>query len=104
MQKSKDLWIAADDEKMKLFELMGAVQVKISKKSKSRYQPLDLRGCTWEEVMSEIQETSQRWKGLPGKSKGRKCLEVLGHDSGAFQAWLGLLPAGDYGSRYAQLQ
>jgi len=79
---------------------MEEVQIKISKKSKTRYQPLDLRGCTWEEVMLDVQETSQRWKGLPGKSISRKCLEKLGNDSGAFQAWLGLLPAGDYGSRY----
>jgi len=78
---------------------MEEVQIKISKKSKARYQPLDLRDCTWAEVMLAVQETSQRWKGLPQMALGRKCLDKLGQNSEAFQAWIGLLPAGDYGSR-----
>ncbi|MAD85389.1 MAG: hypothetical protein CL912_20710 [Deltaproteobacteria bacterium] len=79
---------------------MQQVQVKLGKKSKGIYKPVDLKTCNWGEVMSEVHATSQSWKGLPGKmSTGRRCLEKLGQDSGAFQAWLGVLPAGDYGAR-----
>jgi hypothetical protein len=96
-----ELWKAADIEKNKLFSLMEQVQIKLSKKSKGQYKPHDLRTCKWGDVMSEVQQTSQKWKAMPGNmAKGRKCLERLGQDSGAFKAWLELLPAGDYGSRY----
>lgn len=98
--KSKELWKDADAEKNRLFALMEQVQLKLSKKSKGEYKQLDLKTCNWREVMSEVKATSQKWKGLPGSmSKSRKCLERLGQDSGAFQAWLGVLPSGDYGAR-----
>jgi hypothetical protein len=101
MRTSAELWNAADIEKKKLFDLMEQVQTKLSKKSKGQYKALDLRTCEWEDVMSEVQETSKKWKSMPGNmGKARKCLETLGQDSGAFQAWLELLLAGDYGSRY----
>jgi hypothetical protein len=97
---SAELWKEADAEKNKLFALMQQVQLKLSKKSKGEYKPVDLKTCNWGEVMYEVHATSQSWKGLPGSmSKGRKCLERLGQDSRAFQAWLGILPAGDYGAR-----
>jgi hypothetical protein len=99
--RSTDLWKTAETEKKKLFDLMEQVQAKLSKKSKGQYQPLDLSTCKWGDVMSEVQETSQKWKSMPGNmAKARKCLETLGQDSGAFQTWLELLPAGDYGARY----
>lgn len=81
---------------------MQQAQTKLSKKSKGEYQPLDLRGCRWEDVMSEVQEISQVWMSRPGKTaKVRNCLETLGHGSQAFEAWLELLPDGDYGARYS---
>ena len=50
--------------------------------------------------MSEVKDTGQRWKTAPSRTaRARRCIEKLGQDSGALQAWLGLLPAGDYGSR-----
>ncbi|PMD57094.1 uncharacterized protein K444DRAFT_615552 [Hyaloscypha bicolor E] len=98
-QISAELWKEAEAEKNKLFALMQQVQLKLSKKSKGEYKPVDLKTCNWGEVMYEVHATNQSWKGLPGSmSKGRKCLERLGQDSGAFQAWLGILPAGDYGA------
>jgi hypothetical protein len=98
---SAELWKAADIQKKELFELMEQVQSKLNKKSKGQYKVLDLRTCEWGDVMSEVQQTSQQWKSMPGNmEKARKCLETLGQDSGAFQAWLELLPAGDYGARY----
>lgn len=98
---SAALWKAADAEKDKLFGLMEQVQTKLSKKSKGNYTPLDLSTCKWGDVMSEVQNAGQRWKSMPGPTaKARRCLERLGEDSGAFSAWLNLLPAGDYGSRY----
>lgn len=100
IQTSTELWRAADIEKDKLSRLMEEVQIKASKKSKGQYKPLDLKTSKWSDVMLEVQETSQRWKSTPGNMAiGRKCVERLAQDSGAFQAWLELLPAGDYGSR-----
>lgn len=97
---STELWKRADLEKSKLFDIMEQVRIKLNKKSKGQHKSLDLRSCKWEEVMSEVQETSQRWKTMPNvTAKAQKCLEILGQNSEAFQAWLGLLPAGDYGSR-----
>jgi hypothetical protein len=97
---SEELWKSADEQRTKLFALMEQVRLKLNKKSKGQHMNLDLRNCRWEEVMFEVQETSQRWKGTPGyTAKAQRCLEKLGQDSGAFQAWLGVLPAGDYGAR-----
>lgn len=59
---------------------MELAQARISKKSKGQYQKLDMTACKWNDVMQEVQETSQRWKSLPGNTAGRKCLERLGHD------------------------
>ncbi|CZT08040.1 uncharacterized protein RCO7_09598 [Rhynchosporium graminicola] len=98
---SAELWKRADAETDKLFVLMQEVQLKLSKRCKgtsNAFVPLDLKACNWEEVISDIRTTSQSWKELPRMSKGRKCLERLGQDSGAFQDWLGILPAGDYGA------
>jgi hypothetical protein len=51
--------------------------------------------------MSEVKATGQRWKTAPSRTaRARRCLEKLGQNSEALQAWLGLLPAGDYGARY----
>jgi hypothetical protein len=97
---SSELWKSADEHKTKLFTLMEQVRLKLNKRNKGQHVSLDQRNCRWEEVMSEVQETSQRWKGTPRyTAKAQRCLEKLGQDSGAFQAWLGVLPAGDYGAR-----
>jgi hypothetical protein len=104
VKNSKELWKAADIEKNKLFELMEKVQVRISKKSKMQYKPFDLRNCKWKDVMIEVQEMSHRWKSIPGnKATCRKCLEKLGQDSGAFQAWIGLCQLGTMGRGNASL-
>jgi hypothetical protein len=93
------LWKNADDEKNKLFDLVERAQIKLNK-SKGPHKSSNLRSCKWEEVMSEVAATGQRWKTAPSRTaKARRCIEKLGEDSGALQAWLGLLPAGDYGSR-----
>jgi hypothetical protein len=98
---SAELWKSAELEKAKLFTLMQEVRIKLNKKSKNQHMHVDMRNCRWEQVLSKVKETSQIWKGLPNFSaKAQRCLERLRQDSGAFQAWLGLLPAGDYGSRY----
>jgi hypothetical protein len=93
------LWKDADEEKNKLFALVEQVQNKLNK-GKNQHKNTNLRNCKWEEVMSEVKATGQKWKTAPSHTaKARRCIERLGQDSGALQAWLGLLPAGDYGSR-----
>jgi len=97
---SEELWKSADEQKTKLFDLMEQVRLKLNKKSKGQHMNINLRNCRWEEVMSEVQETSRIWKGTPRYSvKAQRFLEKLGQNSGVFQAWLGVLPAGDYGAR-----
>ncbi|CAM1506332.1 Fc.00g059730.m01.CDS01 [Cosmosporella sp. VM-42] len=98
---SNELWKQANDEKDKLFTLMEQVRAQLDKKATNSIQPanLDLRRCTWNQVMQEVQNTASRWSTTPKKtSKMMVCLDRLGRNSNAFQSWLQLLPGGDYGS------
>ncbi|KAI6754732.1 hypothetical protein HG530_012484 [Fusarium avenaceum] len=97
-QESTDLWKEVDEEKERLFELMQQVQKKLSKEQSSE-DMVDLRKCSWREVMGQIQKTAQRWKLRPNK-QGRTMvfIDKLGRHSSALESWLGLLPSGDYGS------
>lgn len=96
---STDLWKEVDEEKERLFELMQQVQKKLSKEQSSE-DMVDLRKCSWREVMGQVQKTAERWKLRPNK-QGRTMvfIDKLGRHSSALESWLGLLPSGDYGSR-----
>ncbi|KAH7233070.1 hypothetical protein BKA59DRAFT_446565 [Fusarium tricinctum] len=95
---STALWKEVDEEKERLFELMQQVQKKLSKEQSSD-DMIDLRKCSWREVMGQVQKTAQRWKLRPNK-QGRTMvfIDKLGRHSSALESWLGLLPSGDYGS------
>ncbi|KIL88242.1 hypothetical protein FAVG1_08321 [Fusarium avenaceum] len=97
-QESTALWKEVDEEKERLFELMQQVQKKLSKEQSSE-DMVDLRKCSWREVMGQVQKTAQRWKLRPNK-QGRTMvfIDKLGRHSSALESWLGLLPSGDYGS------
>lgn len=99
------MWKEADEEINQLFALMVQVCEKMDRKSSGSHKQLtslNLRQCTWEQVMGEVQSLATRWSTSPKKSsKMMICLEKLGQNSDAFKSWLELLPAGDYGSRYA---
>ncbi|KAH8669871.1 hypothetical protein BGZ61DRAFT_399325 [Ilyonectria robusta] len=98
---SKELWKQANDEKDRLFALMEQVRARLDKKLTSSIQSehLDLRCCTWDRVMEEVQTTASRWSTTPKKtSKMMMCLDRLGRNSDAFQSWIQVLPGGDYGS------
>ncbi|KAH7000123.1 hypothetical protein EDB80DRAFT_723213 [Ilyonectria destructans] len=98
---SNELWKQANDEKDRLFALMEQVRARLDKKHTSSIQPehLDLRCCTWDRVMEEVQTTASRWSTTPKKtSKMMMCLDRLGRNSDAFQSWIQVLPGGDYGS------
>lgn len=102
---SAELWKQANDEVEKLFALIDKVRAKMDKKSSgnSPQQParLDLRQCTWEHVLGEVQSAATRWSTTPKKSsKIMTFLDKLGRNSDAFKSWLELIPDGDYGSRY----
>lgn len=103
--RSVDMWREADEEVNQLFGLIVDVRAKMDRKSHGSHQQqtsLNLRQCTWEQVMGEVQSLATRWSTSPKKaSKSMVCLEKLGQNSDAFKSWLDLLPAGDYGSRYA---
>ncbi|KAK1561753.1 uncharacterized protein LY79DRAFT_530827 [Colletotrichum navitas] len=98
------MWKEVDDEKECLFALMLQVQEKLSKKRNGgrQVQPIaesDLRQCSWEQVLNEVNTTAERWKGSPDKeSKTMVFIDKIGKYSGALETWLGLLPMGDYGS------
>lgn len=103
---SVEMWKQADQEVNQLFALIIQVRAKMDRKGSSNHQQpeiLNLRQCTWEQVMGEVQSLATRWSTSPKKSsKMNTYLEKLGHNSDAFKSWLELLPAGDYGSRYAR--
>lgn len=100
------MWKEADEEVEQLFDLVEQFRVKIDKKSPSSHQQrasINLRQCTWEQVMGEVQSLATRWSTSPKRSsKMMRCLKTLGQNSDAFKSWLELLPDGDYGSRYAR--
>ncbi|KAI0442771.1 hypothetical protein F4803DRAFT_562076 [Xylaria telfairii] len=96
------MWKQADAEKEELFDLIEQVQTKFEAKGGNRLSGLELRRCKWDQVMLQVQETSSRWKSSPRRtSKAMQCIDKLGQNSEAFQSWLELLPAGDYGSSIA---
>ncbi|KAK7959395.1 uncharacterized protein PG986_004249, partial [Apiospora aurea] len=102
-QISADMWKEADEEKEQLFAMMETVREKLMKrKTAADVQTLadvDLRNCKWEEVMDEVQATGTRWRTSTIKSsKTAQYIDKVGQNSKAFESWLGLLPAGDYGS------
>lgn len=90
----------------KLFNLIEEVRAKMDKKMSKKNgvpQPakVDLRQCTWSQVMDEVQSLATRWSATSKKSsRVRSCLDKMGRNSEVFKSWLELLPAGDYGSRY----
>lgn len=94
------MWKQADAEKEELFGLIEQVQIKFEDKGSNRLSGLDLRRCKWDQVMLQVQETSNQWKSSPRRtSRAMQCIDKLGQNSEAFQNWLELLPAGDYGAR-----
>jgi hypothetical protein len=90
-----------DEEKDQLFDLIEKARRKFESKSGNQNANLDVRHCKWDQVMQVVANTSQRYKGLSKTSKTAQCINKLGRYSGAFEAWLGLLPQGDYGARYS---
>lgn len=101
---SVELWKQADEEVETLSDLMDKVRIKMNRKTpgslESQPIKLDLRQCTWDQVMGEVHSVTTRWSTTPKRfSKATACLEKLGRNSDAFQSWLELLPGGDYGSR-----
>ncbi|KAI1328143.1 hypothetical protein F5Y16DRAFT_166596 [Xylariaceae sp. FL0255] len=96
---SAEMWQQADEEKEELFKLMEQVRAKFEDKSNSSLGAVDLRRCKWEQVMQEVRSTELKWKTSPRRtSRAMQCLDKLGRNSEAFESWLELLPAGDYGS------
>lgn len=89
-----------DEEKEQLFDLIEKVRRRFDSKSGNQNADLDLRHCRWDQVMQEVANTSRRYRGMAKTSKTAQCINKLGTYSGAFEAWLGLLPQGDYGARY----
>ncbi|RWA05709.1 hypothetical protein EKO27_g9392 [Xylaria grammica] len=98
-QISAEMWKQADEEKEELFDLIEQLQNKFEGKGSSSHSGLELRRCKWDQVMVQVQETSNRWKTSPQRtSRAMKCIDRLGQNSEAFKSWLELLPAGDYGA------
>ena len=94
------MWKQADAEKDMLFDLIEQVQSKFEDQESKRLSGLELRRCKWDQVMLEVRETSNRWKSSPRRtSRAMQYIDKLGRNSEAFQSWLELLPAGDYGAR-----
>ncbi|KAK7964339.1 hypothetical protein PG988_011313 [Apiospora saccharicola] len=103
-QISADLWKEADEEKEQLFSMMEKVREKLKKRGSAGNTLADsnLRHCKWGEVMSEVQATATSWRASTTHStKMMHYIDKVGQNSKAFESWLTLLPAGDYGASIA---
>ncbi|KAK8063320.1 hypothetical protein PG996_007972 [Apiospora saccharicola] len=103
-QISADLWKEADEEKEQLFSMMEKVREKLKKRGSAGNTLADsnLRHCKWGEVMSEVQTTATSWRTSTTQStKMLHYIDKVGQNSKAFESWLTLLPAGDYGASIA---
>ncbi|KPM38557.1 hypothetical protein AK830_g7978 [Neonectria ditissima] len=103
-EKSAAIWKEVDAEKEHLFTLMEQVHQKLNSKKgadERTEEEINFRQCNWRVVMEEVQKTAQRWKSRPSKQgKTMVFVDKVGQHSAAWERWLGLLPSGDYGSRY----
>ncbi|KAK1727020.1 uncharacterized protein BDZ83DRAFT_226336 [Colletotrichum acutatum] len=100
---STAMWEQADGEKERLFALMTPVEQKLAKKKSAAHIPLDtvmeLRRCSWSQVLTEVERTADHWKSSPNlESKRMVFIDRIGRHSESLEAWLNLLPMGDYGA------
>ncbi|KAF6837171.1 hypothetical protein CPLU01_03283 [Colletotrichum plurivorum] len=97
------LWKQVDGEKEALFTLMEEVQRKLLKKTADNGGPkekIDVRRCSWSQVVSQVQITAEMWRNRPEKQgKTMIFIDKVGRNRDAFESCLQLLPMGDYGSR-----
>lgn len=94
------LWKDVEAEKAKLFEAIKAAKAKCSKRfpAMGLIQPC---ACTWSQVMDEFAKAEAHYRNDPSNGpRGRikRYLRRLGESAPVFERWIGLLPAGDYGS------
>ena len=97
---SQALWNDVQAEKNRLFEAIQAAKTKWSRK----FPAIGLihpHACTWSQVMDEFAKAEEHYRndsvnGPRGKIK--RYLRKLGESAPVFERWIGLLPAGDYGS------
>ncbi|KAM0227395.1 hypothetical protein ACHAPO_011581 [Fusarium lateritium] len=100
-EESQSKWKEVRDEIERLFELMEQVYKKLDRDETGRNvgNKVNLRKCDWKAVLGEVERTAQRWKSRPNKQgKVMVFVDKVGRHSVALEAWLGLLPMGDYGS------
>lgn len=104
IEHSTMMWEQVDEEKERLFALMTQVEQKLAKMKSATHIPLDtaleLRRCSWSQVLTEIGKTAEHWKSSPNQeSKRMVFIDRIGRHSESLEAWLSLLPMGDYGAR-----
>uniref|UniRef100_A0A0B7KQ66 Fungal STAND N-terminal Goodbye domain-containing protein n=1 Tax=Bionectria ochroleuca TaxID=29856 RepID=A0A0B7KQ66_BIOOC len=97
---SDELWKEANEEKTALLALMDQVRAKLDKSNPvtAHISRLDARTCSWDQVLQEAEILASRWSSSPKRASKMLHLDRLGRNSEAFQAWIGLLPVGDFGS------
>ena len=62
---------------------------------------IHLHACTWAQVMDEFAKAAEHYRGDSAngpRGKIKRYLRKLGDSAPVFERWIGLLPAGDYGS------
>ncbi|CAH0046130.1 unnamed protein product [Clonostachys solani] len=97
---SDELWKEANAEKTTLLALMEQVRAKLDKSNPvtAHISRMDARTCSWDQVLQEVEILASRWSSSPKRASKMLYLDRLGRNSEAFQAWIGLLPTGDFGS------
>ena len=97
---SQALWNDVEAEKTKLFEAIEAAKTKWSKK----FPALGLihpHASTWLQVMDEFKRAEEHYRSdstIGPRGKIKRYLRKLSESAPVFERWIGLLPAGDYGS------
>lgn len=110
-QEAASMWEEANDDINALFDLIAKVQAKFTNSlpatgtgtlvtAKTSQASANLRNCTWNDVMAEVQTAANMWKQRPSRdSKMMSLIDKVGQNSTALEAWIQLLPMGDYGAR-----
>jgi hypothetical protein len=75
---------------------MEKLEAKLAKKSKSL--PNTHRVRDWITIRTTVEKAADDFQNRPTGGKVIKCFRMLGDNSSVLQAWLSILPDGDYGS------
>jgi hypothetical protein len=93
-------WNQAQEDKAKLVNSIKVFREKLKEDGSTALDlaNFDPETCTWSEVKSELALAKKLYQNEAERSKTKVYLNKLGKHEQDVSAWLGWLPAGDYGA------